>query len=198
MATLALSRYPERKELVDYANASPAAVSNEVHRVKVTCSPACVLAADQRIVPGDAATEALVFLDPGMHSVAAGWGAKQTSSEVTAKAGGESTLTFHEPASEPAPTAAAAAIPSAVVPDAPAKDAQPGLPRAVFWSAVGVTAVLTGVSIWSGVDTRNNPGTEIVKLRCAGRGEACSYYPRRPRSAASNQYSHRVDPPEPA
>jgi hypothetical protein len=33
-----------------------------------------------------------------------------------------------------------------------------------------------GFTIWSGIDTQNNPGTEAVKAGCVGQGESCSLY----------------------
>lgn len=46
----------------------------------------------------------------------------------------------------------------------------------VFWSGVGLTGVLVGVSTWSGIDTLQNPGTDTVVAKCVGLGESCPEY----------------------
>jgi hypothetical protein len=47
---------------------------------------------------------------------------------------------------------------------------------ALFGASLGVTAVLGGVTIWSGVDTLRNPGKEAVRAACAGKGTDCPEY----------------------
>ncbi len=44
----------------------------------------------------------------------------------------------------------------------------------VFWSAVGATAVVSGITIWSGVDTQNNPGPSRVRDEC--KDSSCALY----------------------
>ena len=43
-----------------------------------------------------------------------------------------------------------------------------------FW--VLATAGVGGATIWSGIDTVNNPGTEVVEQECAGQGTDCPEY----------------------
>ena len=50
------------------------------------------------------------------------------------------------------------------------------MPPLYFWIAAGVTAAVGGVTIWSGVDTLNNPGKEAVRDACRGQGEDCPEY----------------------
>jgi hypothetical protein len=40
------------------------------------------------------------------------------------------------------------------------------LPPTAFWVGVGLTAVLGGTTIWSGIDTKNNPGADAVRDAC--------------------------------
>src|SRR5690606_27132068 len=51
-----------------------------------------------------------------------------------------------------------------------------GLPPLVFIGGAVVTAALGGVTIWSGVDTVNDPGADAVRTACAGRGTGCALY----------------------
>ncbi len=46
----------------------------------------------------------------------------------------------------------------------------------MFITGLVVTAGLGGVTIWSGIDTMNNPGTAAVKAGCAGKGVSCPLY----------------------
>jgi len=43
----------------------------------------------------------------------------------------------------------------------------------VFWVGVGLTAVVGGVSVWSGLDTQNNPGTNKVRDACQSGSPDC-------------------------
>ncbi|HEY4159922.1 MAG TPA: hypothetical protein VGM29_17545, partial [Polyangiaceae bacterium] len=43
----------------------------------------------------------------------------------------------------------------------------------VFWSGVGLTAVLAGVTTWSGLDTQNNPGADKVRASCGVGADDC-------------------------
>jgi hypothetical protein len=39
-----------------------------------------------------------------------------------------------------------------------------------------VTAVFGGITVWSGLDTLNNPGPDEVRAACVGRGTSCPEY----------------------
>jgi hypothetical protein len=41
---------------------------------------------------------------------------------------------------------------------------------------LGATVVLAGVTVWSGLDTRNNPGRDTVERECVNLGESCPAY----------------------
>lgn len=51
-----------------------------------------------------------------------------------------------------------------------------GMSPAVFWTGAATTAILAGVSIWSGIDTLNNPGQQRVVEECGGWGVGCPTY----------------------
>jgi hypothetical protein len=47
---------------------------------------------------------------------------------------------------------------------------------AVFFVGAGLTVVAAGVTVWSGIDTQNSPGTDRVREECAGKGTDCPLY----------------------
>ncbi|MSP24735.1 MAG: hypothetical protein EXR75_06130 [Myxococcales bacterium] len=46
----------------------------------------------------------------------------------------------------------------------------------VFYGALALTGALGGATIWSGIDTVSEPGREVVREACAGRGTDCPEY----------------------
>ncbi len=46
----------------------------------------------------------------------------------------------------------------------------------IFLVGAGLTAVAGGITIWSGLDTQNNPGKDTVREACVGQGEDCPEY----------------------
>ncbi|MCS6902602.1 MAG: hypothetical protein NZX77_22930, partial [Polyangiaceae bacterium] len=117
--------------------------------------------------------------EPGPHIVAAGWEEKTQSRELTASAGGSSTLAFTPP-KENAPSASTASSPSATTSTGTeislASPSKRGLSPAFTYVGIGLTVALGGASIWSGLDAQSNPGPDKVKERCVGLGERCPEY----------------------
>ena len=64
---------------------------------------------------------------------------------------------------------------------------------AVFIIGAGLTAVGAGLTIWSGIDTQNNPGADAVKADCVGQGTSCPRVPAGPELAAADERPHRGD-----
>ncbi len=186
LAALALSRHPSEKTLVDYARQVLAESEKSLHRVGVACSPECTLVVDNRVMPFPESATAQVYVDPGPHVVIAGWSNnRHKNADVTAVAGGASRLSFTAPPIEkpppPVETAAPAVDPNAANPretegDQTQEKKKAGLPRMVFFAGAGATAILTGVTVWSGIDAVNNPGTERVTRECLPNDESCSTY----------------------
>jgi hypothetical protein len=56
------------------------------------------------------------------------------------------------------------------------------LPRArpfgptVFVAVAALTTVAAGITVWSGIDTLNSPGTSAVRAKCVGLGPGCPSY----------------------
>jgi hypothetical protein len=188
LAALALSRYPNDKTFGDYARQVLSEFERLLYRVAITCSPDCTVIVDSKVMPFPESANAVVYLDPGPHALIAGWSNnRHKSTEVTAIAGGGSKLSFVAPPLEkPAPVADSAASPRDGDPTAPTaepdssqdKPKKSGLSPVVFFVGVGATAIMGGVTIWSGIDTMNNPGTARVQSECATvpRIEDCKTY----------------------
>lgn len=176
LAELALSRYGEKEEIATFAKSVVLQFGKDLQRVEITCKPACELVADAKIVHGEALPKRVIYLDPGKHTVSAGWGPRSASKEVSGAAGASTALSFTPPA-EDKPAAAPAAAASA-----PRDEPKPepkkgsGLPPAVFVTGAVITGVLAGVTIWSGLDTNSNPGKDKVREACVGQGESCPEY----------------------
>ncbi len=180
LATLALARYGQNKELSTFARGVVDQAAKGLHKVAVSCKPECVLVVDSKLVPSEAAAEITIFLDPGKHVVGAGWGDKTQSRDVAATAGGSSALSFAPPKVETPPAIPASSASAAVAPTAPPPATEApksgGLPPVVTYVGLGLTVALLGVSTWSGLDAKSSPGTAKVKEQCVGLGESCPAY----------------------
>jgi hypothetical protein len=177
LAALALSRYPTDKGLGEYAKQLLSESERLLYRVAIACSPDCTLIVDNKVMPFPESANAVVYLDPGPHALVAGWSNnRHKNSDVTAIAGGSNRLSFVAPPIEK-PTAAPvdptgssrepdAAAPAAEGDSGQEKPKKSGLPPIVFFVGAGATAVLGGVTIWSGIDTMSNPGTKRVSEEC--------------------------------
>lgn len=186
LAASALLRYPNNKSLRTYAESVISAAEKTLHKVEVSCEPSCSLALDNRVTPYESVDAAVLYVEPGDHAIVAGWsGARTKLAEIEAGAGTSSKLEFvapEEPEPEPAVEAASVEPSDPVSADAAmlgvdlAAKPRAGLPPAVFWAGTGLTAVLGGVTLWSGLDTQSNPGPDKVRADCAGLGEGCPTY----------------------
>ncbi len=179
LAELAKARHPDDKKLVKHADSILAAASKQLHRVTVRCDAACDVVVGTRLQHGGPQQDRVVFLPPGAHSIRAGWSDDRAETrKVTATAGGTSEVSFEQPpvpvAEEPddedEPEAEPKPRPVASV------DESSGWSPAVFWVTASATAVLAGVTAWSGVDTQSNPGPDTVREKCIGLGESCPEY----------------------
>ncbi|MFO0661016.1 MAG: hypothetical protein U0165_14465 [Polyangiaceae bacterium] len=191
LAERALARYPDDKDLGEYAKKIIAEFGGQLHTLTLTCSPKCLVTVDQRILTADSSESFTFHLDPGKHTVTAGWGSKAQSQELEAKAGGSSSLSYSAPKEEPKPVPTASSDTKAAPlasssakatpkteppPEKPAKKEGSGLPPAVFITGAVITGVLGATTIWSGIDTNSNPGADRVKAECAGQGTSCQLY----------------------
>lgn len=175
LSELALRRYPTDEATVTLARAVIDEVRPNLFRLRVQCSPACGLVVDDKAAYGGHSAEQVVYLEPGQHSVSATWTqGRGRAIRVHGDKGREQVLAL-KPAEMLAPVASgsASAVPSPLPP--PKREAS-GLPPYVFYAGLGVTAVLAGVTIWSGIDAKNNPGRDTVETACVNLGESCPEY----------------------
>lgn len=196
LAALALERHPDDAKLGEEAREILEKADAKLHRARVTCDVPCGLVVGTSLVHGRPATERLLYLEPGSHEVRASWGEGESKSEsVAAEAGSSTDLVFERPVgstpeADPEDVGAAAPAEERAVDDfgetyfdekdepvAEKKDRR-GLPPAVFAVGLVATAGLGGVTIWSGIDTKNNPGKEAVRNdpTCQIYGPRCPLY----------------------
>jgi hypothetical protein len=159
-----------------------------VYEVRIVSDTDCNVAVDEKIVAVEKVKTFRFFATPGKHKLRISWTDDRTTNvSIDAAPGGTQTLELEAPR-PPAPTPP----PPTPPPPAPAPDlvAPPppveGTPSAgsqpkplgppVFLVGAALTAVGVGVTIWSGIDTQNNPGPDTVKHACVGLGEACPDY----------------------
>jgi hypothetical protein len=191
LAALALERHPDDAELREYASKVIEEEKSKLHRVQVSCNFPCELVINTSLVHGSAAESRVIFLLPGTHTVRASWnGFGAESEKVEATAGGESALKFQRPEkakpevtappapAQPTPPPQAVTTPPSYAPtsELPRPTRARGWSPAVFWTGVGLTGVLGAVTVWSGIDTINNPGQERVREECVGLGSSCALY----------------------
>lgn len=172
LAVSGRARYPDDKALADLANRVVPEANTRLHKIVVRCSPECTLVVDERLVPVPVGAQSTLYVDPGTHSLVAGWsGDRHLTRDLVATPGGETEFTLTAPPVTSGQGSTSAADPSRqggrgdVVPDTTAPQ-QTGLSPAYFWVGLGATAVLGGITIWSGVDTLQNPGTQKVRDAC--------------------------------
>ena len=176
LSQLALTRHPDDKALVDVARAIVAANEKSLQRVDVSCTPACALVLDGKVASGEVTTFVL-FLDPGSHNLVAGWSADRSRTvRLEASKGGADSVKLEVPPEPPKPVERREEPrpepkPEAVAPPPPPPP-KPFDPW-VTYAGAGATAVLLGVSIWSGLDTKSSPGTEKVRDACGNRRPDC-------------------------
>lgn len=151
----------------------------KLQRVDVTCKPKCGVAADGRVVSLDDIVKFTFFLDPGGHDVVVSWeGDKSKDVKIDAKAGGRVEWNLEAPIDQAPAPAPVVTPPVQAPPKEQPVQASSGKPlgAGVFLIGAGLTAVAGGLTIWSGIDTKNNPGADAVRTQCAGQGESCPAY----------------------
>ncbi|HVU01554.1 MAG TPA: hypothetical protein VHE30_07370 [Polyangiaceae bacterium] len=178
LAQYGLDTYPNSERVRKVASPLVDRGRAEMLQVTIQCDEACSLLDGTRLVHGAAAQRRVVYLTPGDHTVRAVWSDdRAVSKNVTGKAGESQTLDFRAPpipkkVELPPPTTGTGAPGM----DRGAEQKPFGLPPLYFWIGAGTTAALGGVTVWSGIDTLNNPGKDKVERGCVGQGTSCSLY----------------------
>jgi hypothetical protein len=180
LAALALARHPDDPNIQKIAPSIVERAKAELFQLDLKCDEACDVTVAGKIVPGRRATDRTVFLISGTYAVRAGWsGDRSSSKSVEATKGESGTLDFRAPEVVLAPPPVLAPIVTQPVPQEEDEQAKSSgkLPPTAFWVGVGLTAALGGATLWSGIDTQNNPGPDRVREACnAGNPDCQSLY----------------------
>lgn len=190
LAAQALRLYPGDEKTKAMATELIERCRSQLHRLEVRCTEPCVLAAGRRVIPGEALRRATLYLKPGETSLRASFSGLESERQVVvARAGGRNRV-YLSPAPTEALRAAGAngaankastSFPQAAGGASDTIDTAASAPGffaspAFFYTLGGATAVVGAVTIWSGVDTLNNPGADAVRDACAGLGPDCAAY----------------------
>ncbi len=179
LAALALVRHPDDANIQKVAPGIVQKAKSELFELDIKCDDPCDVTVSGKLAPGRRSTERTVFVGPGKYAVRAGWsGDRSLSKQVEASKGTSGELDFQAPAAAtPGSTDAAPGGAQAATGDKPAEDSvqqkSGPLPPAVFWVGVGLTAVVGGITVWSGIDTQNNPGPDKVRSECQANAADC-------------------------
>lgn len=131
----------------------------QLGRIVLRCSEPCVGSVDGILVATEAATERTFFVEPGTHRIGATWVGRPDVEQSTAVSAGASV----ELSAMAPPAAAEPELPmdpeSEPSPDPGPTEASPepssGLHPWAFWTSLGVTTALAGVTIWAAIDLKN-------------------------------------------
>lgn len=183
LAELVRIRYPENTELVAKADAVLEAAKAAGAKVDIECRPACDLVVDQRLTHGQMQERWVLHLEPGQHVITANWASGRAETRQLALKVGESQLVSlrssesrsYSRSSAPA-THPGVELKPGPEEAGPEKERRKLIPPTLFWIGVGATALVSGATIWSGVDTMRSPGRNAVSERCTNLGSGCELY----------------------
>lgn len=179
LASFAQAKYPGDSGTAELAKKTLDELGPGLHALGVKCAPECAVLVDGRLATLAEGTQQTVYLEPGAHDVVVAWtGDRSHKARVVGKPGGKEELVLQAPAERPKipPPVDTRTTPSPQpTPDAPKESSKP-LPPVVFFVAGGLTLVAGGATVWSGIDTINNPGQDAVRRDCVGQDESCPTY----------------------
>jgi hypothetical protein len=175
-----MARYPNEKAFNDYARPLLTEADKSLHKVAINCTPDCSVVVDNKVMPFPESANTIVYLDPGPHAVVAGWtNNRHRNSDINAIPGGTSKLAFNASNADkqvgdapPPPRESGLAASEPQADRGPEVAKKGGLPPAIFYVGLATTAVLGGITTWSGIDTLNNPGKDQIE-NCHGTTAEC-------------------------
>ena len=180
LAELVLVRHPELPELVQQANAIILAHQAELAHLTIECASRCELVIDKKLVHGSSMTVWRVYVEPGTHEVVANFAQERDAATTATIEAGESSMLKLAPPPVVEPQVAVLPVVPPVLetppPTMPSPHHHKGLPPIYFWAGVGGTSLLTAVTVWSGIDTLNNPGADAVRKGCVAGDTNCALY----------------------
>jgi hypothetical protein len=187
LAAIGQRRFPDDAATNKVAAEAIAQARPHVYEVQLASSAEYSVAIDEKIVLAERAKESRLFVNPGAHELLVSWSDdRNTRISIDAREGGSQSLQLEPPASPvppvvpPVPVATPVLVPPPVtVPlaEAPAHPPPASKPfgPAVFITGAALTAIGAGFTVWSGINTVNNPGADRVKAVCsAGEQPECS------------------------
>jgi len=177
LAAIALQRFTTDAATAQLAKETLDEAGPALAEYDIDCNGECAIAADGRVVSQSDAPKHRIFLEPGPHDLGVSFKQGGLTKHIEAKRGGKDALSFDAPPPPPDP----AITPPGTTPDKtrpgekPETSSKP-LSPVVFFVAAGVTVALGAATIVSGIDAKNNPGTDAVHRACAGKDESCPEY----------------------
>jgi hypothetical protein len=165
-----LRRYPDDATSTALGAGILQQTTTRLSRWDIACSPACTIAIDAAAVATEPRPSHVLYSSPGDHRIEAFFsGNRSTTSNVTGTEGGRNDVAFEPPAAAalPKPDASAETPLDAHPAPAPETNAS-GLSPAITFVGVGITAVLGGVTLWSGLDTLGARDDYVAKPSQSG------------------------------
>jgi hypothetical protein len=181
LMSLALKRHPDDANLLKIASDLSKRASATLFELTANCDSPCDLTVGGKIVHGAPDTQRMLYVQPGKLTVRAGWADNRNDSkQIEAEAGGKGEVTFVAPST--AATEHMAQEPDEPAPPQPPPVTNPdhdsvakkGWSPTIFYVGLGLTAVVGGITVWSGLDTVNNPGADKVKASCDAHQDDCN------------------------
>jgi hypothetical protein len=190
LAAYAMRRYPTDVDLVSQSKTLLAEAKASTGKIELRCAPACEVLIDRKIVHGEASTDWELYVEPGSHDVSMSWANRPVRTEHVDVQAGRLWVMSIVPVTK---------VEKGTEGRTDAGPLQPGRrPMAMnrvggelgtphtstfrrwspvpFWVGVGLTTVAGVATVWSGIDTINNPGKDKVQRDCAGKGTDCATY----------------------
>lgn len=184
LAVLATQRHPGEEPLASEAQALLEEQEMSFARLSVTCDEPCELVLNNRLVHGRAATNRVLYVEPGLVELRASWPDERTRSQsLQTNAGDALDLAFFAPVVpvevpvDEEPTAEQPPLeeeqwdePAAAVD--PSEESK-GWHPAVFWTGTVLTVGAAGSSVALGLNALNNPGEDAIRDNCEAGDTSC-------------------------
>lgn len=183
LAALAIERHPGEEPLASEAQALLDEQEANFARLSVTCDEACELVLNNRLVHGSAASQRVLYVEPGSVELRASWSDERTRSQVVeASAADVLDLSFFAPVKteeipseeEPAPEEIDEDQWDEPAGDETAVQEPKGWHPAVFWTGTALTLGGAGASVALGLNALNNPGEEAIRDNCEAGDTGCA------------------------
>jgi hypothetical protein len=176
LVAVGITRYPEDTGLAHMAKQLLPPAEKRLFRVDLSCGVPCTIVADKKLAPWPDTSEAVLFFEPGTHEIAVTWGRKSRTTTVEATAGGRDAVKLTPPEDKPPPKEPdpPPEVEEGKPPEPPAPSWK--LPTTAFYAFGATTLVFGGLTTYSAIAMRSDPGKDKVRADCAGRDRSCQTY----------------------